>query len=100
MAKNAEQLLLEAQTAPTVRMTLAYYCTNCPWWTHRVEDLIKTDTTSRLCCKKCSTAVRFFPLDVWLMAHKEDLKHADYEKFMACCEDNWDPEKQAQDPQP
>lgn len=89
--KDSNEILAEAPKAPGVGTALAYYCTNCPWWTNRPDACLKPEGPGRLMCPQalCGTPLKVTDLEFHLNVHRNGLPPEDYARFLASFSDNW-----------
>lgn len=59
--KTQEEIIDETKVDEKLGVKLAFYCTECPWWTN---DLASAKVEGHYCnCPKCDTRLRFFAIE-------------------------------------
>jgi hypothetical protein len=88
--KTEPEILREAPQAPSLESKLAYFCTECPWWTSRLDTCTKPEAPGPMKCVKCATPVRFTELESYLDIHRTGLTPEARQKWLGSFHENWE----------
>ena len=89
MGKTAVEIVQEAPVSVKYDEKLAFYCTDCPWWTNNWKDCKAEDRKEGhvAVCPKCDTPLKEAPLE-WFISQHRSMPSPDYAKFIACFNSN------------
>ena len=96
--KSEMQIVQEAPRDKEIGEALAFYCTNCPWWTTDGQDAVpgewerdvksRTETAPML-CPKCKTKLAIpTSLEFFIESHREANDPIGFQKFLSTFHQN------------